>query len=129
MQGQLAPLAALLIVAFAPVATADHYRIVSVSGEPAIEGQILELTDERLSGFGGCNDFEAEIRLARPVIDWLEPLRVTDRNCGADLRAAEARLFATLDRAVGYRFELGGTQIRFIGRSARTDVLAERLED
>ncbi len=126
MPHALAAAAVLASFAAAPFAWAHDYRVVAVNGVAAPEGQRLTLREHRLSGFGGCNEFEAAVRVSRPVIRWLEPLRSSGRPCpDPALRDAEQALISAVDGAVGFRFEQGGRHLRLIGRAPKTDVLAE----
>jgi heat shock protein HslJ len=95
-----------------PAATSDllagtRWRIVSVDGVPAVEGEILEVDfghDGRASGSTGVNRFTASYSVTAEYLTF-GPLATTRRMGPPELVEQEARVVQSLAGMCSYRFE------------------------
>jgi heat shock protein HslJ len=98
-------------------ALSGRWRLVSMAGiEPGVPSQDMRLTAEfvgdRLSGFGGCNQFTGRYQATSSQLS-VSPLASTQRACEGFLMSQEFRYLTALQGAQRYEIEAQGTLIVF----------------
>ncbi|MFQ3616516.1 MAG: META domain-containing protein [Cyanobacteriota bacterium] len=93
------------------------WRLVSMAGiEPGVPSQDMRLTAEfvgdRLSGFGGCNQFTGRYQATGRQLS-VSPLASTQRACEGFLMDQEFRYLTALQGAQRYEIDAQGTLIVF----------------
>jgi len=94
-----------------------RWRLVSMAGiEPGVPSQDMRLTAEfvgdRLSGFGGCNQFTGRYQATSSQLS-VSPLASTQRACEGFLMSQEFRYLTALQGAQRYEIDAQGTLIVF----------------
>jgi len=94
-----------------------RWRLVSMAGiEPGVPSQDMRLTAEfagdRLSGFGGCNQFTGRYQATGSQLS-VSPLASTQRACEGFLMSQEFRYLTALQGAQRYEIDAQGTLIVF----------------
>ncbi len=98
-------------------ALSGRWRLVSMAGiEPGVPSQDMRLTAEfagdRLSGFGGCNQFTGRYQAISSQLS-VSPLASTQRACEGFLMSQEFRYLTALQGAQRYEIDAQGTLIVF----------------